>query len=422
MLRILKAPWRAVALLDGVADPRLKLTLSIGSQGGRSSATACASGGKLLISTERSVSTWGNSMITRRETVGSLLVGAAMYGGAAFAAPEYWPTLTSWDAVEPSAAGFDPQKLNAALDAAMADRSSDVVLLRGGKIVAERYAADGNVDRKQQIASAAKSMVSVLVGVCLDQGKIKSVDQSAADFIAQWRGTPKAAITIRHLLTMTSGLNDKGLALRGITGDQFAINAAAPQMAPPGTRWAYQTAMFHLLYHVVSHAAGESFEAFATRNLTGPLGMQHTDWVTSAGQGANGPVTNYYTAACSGRDLARFGLMALRGGRWAGKPVVSAGYLKQATAPSQDLNPAYGFLWWENAKAGYGAEEAVAGTADLRFDGSPRDTFAALGAGVQAVLVVPSLDLVVVRQGQPPGPKMLSALLASTCAAIRRPA
>lgn len=380
--------------------------------------------GKLMILTERSVSTWGNkAMITRRKTVGSLLLGAAMgAGAAATAATEYWPTLTGWDAIEPAAAGFDPQRLNAALDAAMADRSSDVLVLRGGKIVAERYAADGNVDRKQQIASAAKSMISVLVGVCIDQGKIKSVDQSAADFIAPWRGTPKAAITIRHLLTMTSGLDDRGLALRGIAGDQFAINAAAPQMAPPGTRWAYQTAMFHLLYHVVAHAAGEPFETFATRSLTGPLGMQHSDWVTSVGQGANGPVTNYYTAACSGRDLARFGLFALRGGRWAGRQVVSAGYLKQATAPSQDLNPSYGFLWWENAKPGYGAEEAVRGTAELRFDGSPRDTFAALGAGVQAVLVVPSLDLVVVRQGQPPGPKMLPALLASTCAAIRRSA
>lgn len=364
-------------------------------------------------------------MITRREAVASLGYGLAACGvvGGAAAAAEYWPTPTSWEIIEPTAAGFDPGRLNEALNAAMADRSADVIVVRGGRIVAERYAPDADMDRKQQIASAAKSMVSVLVGVAIDQRKIRSVDQSAADFIAPWRGTPKAAITIRHLLTMTSGLDDRGLALRGIAGDQFAINAAAPQLAPPGSRWAYQTAVFHLLYHVIAHAAGEPFEAFATRNLTGPLGMQHTDWVTNVGHGAGGPVTNYYTASCSGRDLARFGLFALRGGRWAGKQVVSSRYLSQATAPSQDLNPAYGFLWWENMKPGFGAEEAVRGTADLRFDGSPRDAFAALGAGGQAVMVVPSLDLVVVRQGQAPhGQKMLPDLLASTCAAIRRPA
>jgi CubicO group peptidase (beta-lactamase class C family) len=363
-------------------------------------------------------------MITRREAVATLAVGASAYGLAARAAApaQYWPSLTGWDAVEPAAAGFDAQKLSAAVDAAMADHSSDVLVLRGGKIVAERYAADSNVDRKQQIASAAKSMVSVLIGVCIDQGKIRSVDQSVADFIAPWRGTPKAAITLRHMLTMTSGLDDKGLAVRGVAGDQFAINAAAPQRAAPGTRWAYQTAIFHLLYHVVAHAAGEPFEAFATRNLTGPLGMQHTDWVTSQSQGPNGPTTSYYTAACSGRDLARFGLMALRGGRWADRQIVSASYLKQATSPSQDLNPSYGFLWWENARPGFAAEGTGLGAgAGLRFEGSPGDTFAALGAGGQIVLVVPSLDLIVIRQGQAPGPKMIPTLLASTCAAIRRP-
>jgi CubicO group peptidase (beta-lactamase class C family) len=361
-------------------------------------------------------------MLTRRQAMAVLACGAAV-AGRAEAAVEYWPGPDRWEAIEPAAAGFDPQRLNAALDAAMADRSADVLVLRAGRIVAERYAPDFNVDRKLQIASAAKSMVSVLVGVAIDQGKIRSLDQSAADFIAPWRGTPKAAITIRDLLTMTSGLDDTGLALRGIAGDQFAINAAAPQLAPPGTRWAYQTAVFHLLYHVIAHAAGEPFEAFASRNLTGPLGMRHTDWVTSLGRGPNGPVTNYYTAACSGRDLARFGLMALRGGRWAGRQVVSAAYLKQATAPSQDLNPAYGFLWWENARPGFGAEEAVRGAAALRFDGSPKDTFCALGAGGQAVMVVPSLDLVVIRQGEAPRrPGMLPGLLAATCAAARGPA
>jgi CubicO group peptidase (beta-lactamase class C family) len=361
-------------------------------------------------------------MTTRRTLLAAATGLVASRAMAAGPTAEYWPGVTDWASAEPVAAGFDPQRLAAAVDAGLADRSAAVLVLRGGRMVVERYAAGVAPERSQEIASAAKSMVSVLVGIAIDQGKIKSVEQSAADFIPQWRGTPKAAITLRHLLTMTSGLDFSSLAVRGIKGDQFALNAAAPQIAPPGTKWAYSTPMFHLLYHVLERAVGEPFEAFAQRNLVGPLGMKDTTWSTSIGQGANGPVTNYYTAKCSGRDLARFGLFAQRGGQWAGRELVSASYLRQATAPSQDLNPAYGFLWWENAKPGMAAGGTGEGVG-LRFEGSPRDTFAAMGAGGQVVMVVPSLDLVVVRQGQnPTGPGMLPTLLASVCGAVRRKA
>ncbi len=360
-------------------------------------------------------------MITRRTALKtSLGLGLTGWAGRAVAAADYWPRGAAWASVDPAAAGFDAARLGAAVDVGLADRSVDVLVLRGGRIVAERYAAGSGPEKTYQIASAAKSMISVLVGICIDQGRIKGIDQSASDFIPQWRGTPKAGITVRHLLSMTSGLDDRGLALRGIVGDQFEINAAAPVRAPPGARWAYQTAMFHLLYHVIERAAGEPFEAFATRNLTGPLGMKDTTWVTNTGQGAHGPVTNYYTASCSARDLARFGLFAQRGGRWAGRQLVSAGYLKRAISPSQDLNGAYGFLWWENARPGFGAAGA-GGRAGLRFEGSPPDTFAALGAGGQAVMVVPSLDLVVIRQGQEPATEtLLPSLLAAVCGAVRR--
>ena len=327
-----------------------------------------------------------------------------------------------WAETDPAVAGFDPAKLSGAIDVAMADRSNAVMVLRGGRRVVERYATGITSASRQEIASAAKSLVSVLVGMAIDQGRIKSVDQSAADFIPAWRNPAQARITLRHMLSMTSGQDFQGLALRGVAGDQFAINAAAPQAVPPGTRWAYDTATFHLLYHVIERAVGEPFSAFAGRNLLGPLGMTDTSWVTSVGQGAGGPVTNYYSARCSARDLARFGLFASRGGRWAGRQLVSAAYLRAATSPSQDLNPAYGYLWWENAKPGRGAGVGAGGAeaSGYRFEGSPRDTFAAMGAGGQVVMVVPSRDIVLVRQGQNPASAgMLSGLLASVCGAVR---
>ena len=107
--------------------------------------------------------------------------------------------------------------------------------------------------------------------------------------------------------------------------------------------------------------------------------MSWTSCVTAKSASANGPATNDYIARCTGRDLARFGLMASRGGQRARRRVVSAAYLRAATQPSQDLNPADGYLWWENARPKFmaGADRTAVG---LRFPGSPSDTFAAMGA------------------------------------------
>lgn len=328
---------------------------------------------------------------------------------------EYWPSASVWAQAEPGSARMDAGRLGAAVEAALADKSYAVVVLRGGRIVAERYAKGLGPSDAYQVASVAKSMVAVLVGVAIDEGKIAGLDQRAADFIAPWRDDARAGITLRHLLTMTSGLDFGGLAVREIAGDQFAINAAAAPIAAPGAEWAYSTPMFHLLYHVLERATGERFQDFARRSLTGPLGMDDTRWVTSQGRGALGPVTNFYTAACSARDLARFGLFALRGGRWGDRQLVNADYLRAAVSPSQSVNPAYGLLWWNNARPGRRAME-TAGPARFVFEHAPRDTFAALGFGGQAVMVAPSLDLVVVRQGEAPGPERIESLLAEVCA------
>ncbi len=358
--------------------------------------------------------------LTRRTIVAA--GAAAPLALAAFRAQAeglYWPDAAQWASLSPSAAGFDPEALSAAVARAIADQSVGVIVLRGGRIAVESYAPGWGPDKSRQLASAAKSVVSVLVGIAIDQGHIKGVEQSASDFIPQWRGTPKAAITIRNLLTMTSGLHFEGLQVRNVQGDQFAINAAVPLDYPPGTHWAYATPIFHLLYHVLEKATGEPFEVYAQRELIGPLGMQHWTWDTNIGQGANGPVKNYYTAICSTRDLARFGLFALRGGQWNGRQLVSKSYFRAATSPSQTMNPSYGYLWWLNSKSGYNASGAEAG---FRYEGSPPDTFGALGAKGQVAIETPSLDLVVVRQGGKPGdPKEITNLLASTIAAIKGP-
>jgi CubicO group peptidase (beta-lactamase class C family) len=347
---------------------------------------------------ERNLSEPTRATFSRR----TLLTGstAALAAGSVSAASgantEYWPSGASWDGASAAVEGFDPGKLAAAVSSIMARESYSLLVVRHGRIVSESYATGEGQTSAHEIASAAKSVVSVLVGIAIDQGKIRSVDQSASDFIPQWKGTPKENITLRHLLTMTSGLEFSNLKVRNISGDQFALNAATPVAHPAGSQWAYATPIFHLLYHVVERAAGEPFATFAKRVLLEPIGVENWSWLTNQGQGESAPVTNYYSALCSARDLARFGLFALHGGRWQGRQLVNADYLRAAISPSQQLNPAYGYLWWENAAPG---QSALGGEKISAFGNAPPDTFGAVGAGGQVAIEVPSLDLVVVRQG-----------------------
>ena len=314
----------------------------------------------------------------------------AVLGGTAIA-------MAGCTAVQAGALPGD-DALRAALDAAMADGSTSVLVMRSDQILAERYAPGWSADRPREVASVAKSIVAILIGMAMEDGFITSLDRSASDFIPAWRDDDRRAITLHHLLTMTSGLNDAGLALRGVTGDQLAINAAAPLRDPPGTKWAYNTAAYHLLFHVVARATGERFETYAERRLLGPLGMTDTSWVTNEGRTEAGPTTNYYSAVSTARDLATFGRLILSEGRWNGRRLISADFVRRATSPSQALNPSYGLLWWSNARPGY---DAFGRGPALRFPRSPRDTIAALGAGGQLVLLAPSSDLVIVRQGVP---------------------
>lgn len=289
--------------------------------------------------------------------------------------------------------------------------STSLIVTRDGRIVTEWYAPGWNAERPREVASVAKSLLSVLIGMALEDGAFSGLDQPAADFIPAWGADGRQAITLRHLMSMTSGLDDRGLALRGVAGDQFLINAAAPLRDPPGARWAYNTAAYHLLFHILERATGRRVADFASDRLIGPLGMVHTTWITSQGDGAGGPVTNYYSAASTARDLARFGSMVLNGGVWQDRRLIARSTLDTLTQPSQPLNPSYGLLWWSNARAGF---DALGQGDGVRFPSAPRDTVAALGAGGQMVLIAPSRRLVLVRQGNsPPSAKLADELLAT---------
>jgi len=336
----------------------------------------------------------------------SLAMGLAAWAVGAASIPDplvaqhlYFPPEDgTWEMVDPASVGWNPRGLQDALRVAVDRSSSGVVILYRGRIMAEAYwepkdppalyrsMQGGNTptgEPIEDVASAQKSIVAGLVGIAVDRG-IVALDDPVTEYLgAGWSEAPEAderRITIRHLLTMTSGL-----------AEDLTVEAA------PGTRWFYNTPAYHRLMPVLEAATGMDRGALTAAWLTRKIGMRNSSW-TRRGFGDPRIGWGFNTTA---RDLARFGLLILAGGKWAGERVLgSAGYQHEMLSPSQALNPSYGFLWWLNGQAFAVSSNARA----ARIDGSliptaPADLVAMLGAQDRKVYVVPSLDLVVARIG-----------------------
>lgn len=283
-------------------------------------------------------------------------------------------------ALVPREAAVSP--LSVAVDFVGERRTTAFLVARGEQTLVERYWAGLDADRPAPVTSISKSVVSLLVGIALREGAIASVEQPAAEFLGEWRGKPQERILIRHLLSMTSGLQcptlwELGTAVPG----QFGVNLR-PERAP-GTHWEYNTGAYRLLFTILERATGEALDAFTRRALAQPLGLSQTRWRTGVAHGT----PFFVNLLSSARDLATIGRLVAQGGAWNGQPLVAPGYLDAALRPSQALNPAYGFLFWVNSAR-----------KRLQPD-APLDTVGAFGAGDCRLFVIPSRDLVVVRLG-----------------------
>ena len=306
------------------------------------------------------------------------------------------PEHGAWETVQPGQVGWDGARLRKALDYAKENQSSGVVILHKGRILAEQYSEvqgaksakfrkrilgrDGAGHTIEDVASAQKSVASILVGIAQQKGLLKIEDPVSQYLDVGWsRATPEQeeSITIRHLITMTSGLTDRGT---------FETR--------PGTRWRYNTTAYAKSMDVVAAAAKMDRHELTRQWLTQPLGMSDSKWVMRGS--AEIQLVNRFGFATTARDLARFGLMTLAGGKWGDKTILAdQQYLKDATTSSQKLNPFYGYLWWVNRNAN-------APRRALRLETAPRDMFSANGALNRRCFVVPSLHLVVTRLGDQP--------------------
>jgi hypothetical protein len=306
-----------------------------------------------------------------------------------------------------SAPDVDALKLHAAVESAFAEpdaarlrRTRALVVLRDGRIVAERYAPGFSAVTPMPGWSMTKTTAAVLIGTLVRSGKL-SVDQKA--LLPEWSGggDPRAQITLDQLLRMTSGLHfterygDPGadvalMLFARADGAGYAIDK--PLDAAPGTRWQYSSGTSNILSRVMRQALGgteQDYLDFPTRALFNPVGMRSAIIEPDA---SGTFVTSSYMHA-SARDWARLGELLRQDGVWGGSRILPQGWVKyMATLTPQSARKDFGAHLWVKVTPPFNSLLVPA-------PNLPPDAFHAIGYEGQFVSVIPSRRLVVVRLG-----------------------
>jgi CubicO group peptidase (beta-lactamase class C family) len=306
------------------------------------------------------------------------------------------------DLVEPSNAA-----LKDALDHAFEEsdappfrRTKAVVVVRDGKVIAERYAAGIGLRTPFLGFSMTKSVINALLGIMTQQGLLSP---SIPAPVPEWHdpSDPRREIAVEHLMRMTTGLAldetnsgfDPSSQMIFLHDDMAGFAVNAPVIAPPGRRWAYSSATTQLLARIIRDAAGgpEQTLAFAWRELFKPLGMRD---VTLEFDGVGTLQGSTYMLA-SARDWARFGLLYLGDGVVGGRRILSEDWVDLSAAATLDTD--YGAGFWTNRSEHEHARGRVRA-------GMPRDAFYASGDLGQRLVILPSQHMVVVRLGDSVAP------------------
>ena len=278
--------------------------------------------------------------------------------------------------------GWNQNKLQPLLDYLEIKNTKSFIILHNGKIVVENYFGTHTASSPWYWASAGKTLTTAVTGIAEQEGLI-NINNKVSDYIGTgWTSTPLAKenlITCKNLLTMTSGLDD---TIEGVS------TADLQYLADAGTRWAYH-GVFFKIQDVVSQTANQTWDNYFNTKLKNPIGMSGA-WLATVTE-------NVYWS--NTRSMARFGLMTYAKGKWNSTQIVNENYLNAATNTSQNINQAYGYLWWLNGKSSYHLPQSQFEFNGTLIPNAPSDMFAALGKNDQKIYVVPSKKLVIIRMG-----------------------
>lgn len=298
------------------------------------------------------------------------------------ATPQPWPVSQQFNKVTP------PDVLNKLLEEI---KSTAVLVVRNDSLLYEKYWDGYDASSLSGSFSVAKSITSILVGVAIKEGKIKSVDEPVGNYLSEYKEGLAANLKIRDLLTMSSGSNwDESYSNPLSVTTEAYYGSDVPKAAKsvkivkePGTYHSYKSGDTELLALVLQKATGKSLSQYASEKLWQPLGAEHAAlWSTDH---KNGTAKAYCCFNTNARDFARIGQLMLDSGKWKGTAIIDSAYYSQSITPcnipDESHQPCnyYGYQWW---LAPY-------------YPG----VFYARGILGQYIIVIPSKKIVVVRLG-----------------------
>lgn len=299
----------------------------------------------------------------------------------------YFPAIsdTNWETKSIADLGWKQSSVQPLLDYLDLKNSKGFIILVNGRIVMENYFNGHSATTAWYWASAGKTLTAIMSGIAQQEGLI-NINNKVSDYIGTgWTSVPltkENLITNKHLLTMTSGIED-------IANGDDVTPAKLTYKADAGTRWAYHN-VYVKLQDVIANASGQTWPIYFNTKLRDKIGMSGS-WIQ---------IDNNSVYWSTTRSMARFGLLILNKGKWENTTILNETYCNEATNTSQNINLGYGYLWWLNGKSSYHLPQS-----QLQFNGSiipsgPNDMFMALGKNDQKIYVVPSKKMVVIRMGE----------------------
>lgn len=275
-----------------------------------------------------------------------------------------------------------------------ANKTGAACLFVKGKLVWEHYWNDFGPHSRFDIYSAGKAFTGTAIGLLVDDGKLK-LDEPVCKILTEWDTEEKRNITVRHLLTMTSGLKeDYKTYAQAINPTEAMLNW--PMVREPGTAWSYEQATSHSLSVIIKRITGKQPIVFLRERILNSIGIVEADWLRSR----QGDCLGWRSVLISARELALLGQLYLNQGRWEGKQLLSKNFINQAivndpllqkipVAPGQD----------DFRRRGYGFQMFV--NTNGIFEGVDKSGYGFLGAYHNICLVDPSKDFVFVRMVTP---------------------